>query len=49
MNFKTKNPEDVSDLNICPNDPEYRHTCSDREKADVLGHFLKWIYCRARW
>ena len=36
MNSKTKNREGVSDLNI---DPKSRLTDSDREKADVLGHF----------
>ena len=39
MNSKTKNREGVSDLNIDPKDPKSRLTDSDREKADVLGHF----------
>ena len=37
MNSKTKNREGVSDLNI---DPKSRLTDSDKEKADVLGHFF---------
>ena len=41
MNFKTKNREGVSDLNIDPNDSKSRLTDSDREKADVLGHVFQ--------
>ena len=41
MNSKTKNREGVSDLNTDPKDPKSRLTDSDREKADVLGHFLQ--------
>ena len=49
MNFKTKNREGVSDLNIYPRDPKSRLTDSDREKADVLGHVLGCFYYRAKW
>ena len=38
MNFKTKNRKSVSDLNT---DPKSRLTDSDREKADVFGHFFQ--------
>ena len=44
MNSKTKNREGVSDLNTDPKDPKSRLTDSDREKADVLGHFFQVYY-----
>ena len=50
MNSKTKNREGVSDLNTDPKDPKSRLIDSDREKADVSGHFIfKCFYYRARW
>ena len=49
INSKTKYLEGVSDMNIYLNDPKSRLTHSDRQKADVLGHFFKCVYCRARW
>ena len=47
-NSNTKNREGVSDLNVVPNYTKFRLTYSDREKADVIGHFLKFFYCRTR-
>ena len=44
MNSKTKNREGVLDLNIDPTDPKSRLTNSDREKADVLEHFLSSVF-----
>ena len=41
MNSKNKNREGVSDLNTDPKDPKSRLTDSDREKADVSGHFFQ--------
>ena len=49
MNFKSKNREGVSDLNTDLKDHKSRITDSYREKADVLGHFFKVFYYRARW
>ena len=47
MNSKTKNQEGVSDLNIDLNYSKSRLTDSDREKADVLGHFFQVFYYTA--
>ena len=41
MNSKTKNREDVSDLNT---DPKSKLTDSDTEKADVLGIFFQSVF-----
>ena len=41
MNSKTKNQEGVSELNTDPKDLKSRLTDSDKEKADVLGHFFQ--------
>ena len=49
MNSKTKYREGVSDLNIDPNDLKSRHTDSDKEKADDIGHFSMFFFYRARW
>ena len=44
MNSKAKNREGVSDLNTDSKDPKSRLTDSDREKADVLGHFFAGVF-----
>ena len=48
MNYKTKNQEGISDLNIDPNDPKCRHILIGKRRMSYNAFFKCFCY-RARW